>query len=139
MLKIKLRRLYPNQRAALLAARKFLGKEKAKFAALVQMPTGTGKSVFIAMACTLFPEYKSVLVLTPSDILCDQIKLNVASGFWDDDLKIENPRPKETTRFTPTKLTLLPRETETVYISTIQSLQELYSEHRGSFYKLRDL
>jgi superfamily II DNA or RNA helicase len=139
MLKIDLRRLYPNQRAALSAVKKFLGKEKAKFAALVQMPTGTGKSGVITMACTLFPKYGSVLVLTPSDILCDQIKLNVASGFWDDDLKIKNPQPKETTRFTPTHLKLLPRETETIYISTIQSLQELYSEHRGNFYKLRDL
>jgi len=44
MLKIDHRRLYPNQPAARSAVNKFLGKEKAKFAALVQMPTGTGKS-----------------------------------------------------------------------------------------------
>src|ERR1700686_4814119 len=102
MLKIDTRRLYPNQRRALAAVNRFLNKKTVKFAGLVQMPTGTGKSGVIAMACTLFPKYRSVLVLTPSDILCDQIKLNVASGFWDDDLKIKNPRPKETTRFTPT-------------------------------------
>jgi superfamily II DNA or RNA helicase len=65
MLKVDLRRLYPNQRAALSAVKKLLGKEKARFAALVQMPTGTGKSGVITMACTLFPKYESVLVLTP--------------------------------------------------------------------------
>jgi superfamily II DNA or RNA helicase len=119
VLKIGLQRLYPNQRRALAAVNKFLGKEKVKFAALIQMPTGTGKSGVIAMACTLFPRYRSALVLTPSDILCDQIKSNIERGFWEDDLGIENPCPKECVRFTPTNLKLLPSATQTVYISTM--------------------
>jgi superfamily II DNA or RNA helicase len=139
MLKIDIQRLYPNQQRALAAVNKFLRKKTVKFAGLVQMPTGTGKSGVIAMACTLFPKYHSVLVLTPSDVLCDQIKSNVRTSFWEDDLKIANPRPKEYVRFTPSSLKLLPMTTETVYISTIQSLQELHSEHRSNFNRLKEL
>jgi hypothetical protein len=72
--------LWPNQRAALNVCRDYL--EKPDRAALVQMPTGTGKTGVIAMLSRLESDYGAILVVSPSKGLAAQLKIDIEEAFW---------------------------------------------------------
>ena len=69
--------------AAYLNANRELAVERiANEAALVKMPTGTGKSAVITVLCRCLPAVRRVLVLTPREALTDQLYRYVRAGFW---------------------------------------------------------
>ena len=83
------RPLWDHQRRAIslsvayLAANKELTAEGGAIeAALIKMPTGTGKSGVIAVLCRCLPDVKKVLVLTPRTALSEQLRRDVACRFW---------------------------------------------------------
>jgi superfamily II DNA or RNA helicase len=83
------RKLWEPQEAALGMAAAYLCADRrmpvekiANEAALVKMPTGTGKSAVITVLCRCLPFIKRVLVLTPREALTDQLYRYVRRGFW---------------------------------------------------------
>ncbi|WP_238213612.1 DEAD/DEAH box helicase [Caballeronia novacaledonica] len=77
----------PQRRAvalahAYLAARRHTAADTPREAALIKMPTGTGKTGVIAtLACTS-PLVKKVLILTPRAGLVHQMKHDLSFRFW---------------------------------------------------------
>ena len=51
-------------------------------AALVKMPTGTGKSAVIATLACVSPRVKKVLILTPREGLVSQMRYDLSFRFW---------------------------------------------------------
>ncbi|MES5481550.1 DEAD/DEAH box helicase family protein [Bradyrhizobium sp. INPA03-11B] len=87
--KIRRRKLWEPQEAALGMVAAYLSADRrlpveriANEAALVKMPTGTGKSAVITVLCRCLPAIKRVLVLTPREALTDQLYRYVRRGFW---------------------------------------------------------
>ncbi len=68
--------------AYLCADRRLPLEEIANEAALVKMPTGTGKSAVISVLCRCLPTIRRALVLTPREALTDQLYRYVRRGFW---------------------------------------------------------
>ncbi|MDF0522945.1 DEAD/DEAH box helicase family protein [Bradyrhizobium yuanmingense] len=68
--------------AYLCADRRLPLEEIANEAALVKMPTGTGKSAVITVLCRCLPMIRRALVLTPREALTDQLYRYVRRGFW---------------------------------------------------------
>ena len=83
------RKLWEPQEAALGMAAAYLCADRrlplerlANEAALVKMPTGTGKSAVITVLCRCLPMIRRALVLTPREALTDQLYRYVRRGFW---------------------------------------------------------
>ncbi|HEK0800267.1 TPA: DEAD/DEAH box helicase family protein [Proteus mirabilis] len=51
-------------------------------AALVKMPTGTGKSAVIATLACVSPRVKKILILTPCEGLVSQMRFDLSFRFW---------------------------------------------------------
>lgn len=76
----------PQRRAiglslAYIAARRIKGAHKG--AALVKMPTGTGKTGVIATLACALPSIKRTLVITPRRALVDQMIVDLHTRLWD--------------------------------------------------------
>src|ERR1700721_1898646 len=56
--------------------------EKPEKSALVQMPTGSGKTGVIAVLSALSAHNGPVLVISPSRPLVDQLADDIREGFW---------------------------------------------------------
>ncbi|OQS33812.1 hypothetical protein B0T45_19710 [Chromobacterium haemolyticum] len=77
----------PQRRAvalahAYLAARKYAAADAPREAALIKMPTGTGKTGVIATLACVSPLVKKVLILTPRNGLVHQMKHDLSFRFW---------------------------------------------------------
>lgn len=85
----RIRRLYPHQVTAIAVATAYLTADPrlesegdAPEAALIKMPTGTGKSGVIAVIARCLPKIKRVLVLTPRIALAQQLLQDIRWRFW---------------------------------------------------------
>ena len=81
--------LWDHQRAAIGTVVAYLRAEKAiperpehTEAALLKLPTGTGKSGVIAVIARCLPEVRKVLVLTPREALTKQLLRDIRFRFW---------------------------------------------------------
>ncbi len=81
--------LWDHQRAAIGTLVAYLRAEKAiperpehTEAALLKLPTGTGKSGVIAVIARCLPEVRKVLVLTPREALTKQLLRDIRFRFW---------------------------------------------------------
>lgn len=77
----------PQRRAvalahAYLAAQKHAAADAPREAALIKMPTGTGKTGVIATLACVSPLVKKVLILTPRSGLVHQMKHDLSFRFW---------------------------------------------------------
>lgn len=77
----------PQRRAvalahAYLAARMHSAANAPREAALIKMPTGTGKTGVIATLACVSPLVKKVLILTPRNGLVHQMKQDLSFRFW---------------------------------------------------------
>lgn len=77
----------PQRRAvalahAYLAAWKHAAEDAPREAALIKMPTGTGKTGVIATLACISPQVKKVLILTPRSGLVHQMKYDLSFRFW---------------------------------------------------------
>jgi superfamily II DNA or RNA helicase len=74
--------LWPHQREAIEMLVGFLAPRSGApgQSALVRMPTGTGKSVVIAFAAQYLVTSADVLVLTPWDVLVEQLEADMRNG-----------------------------------------------------------
>ncbi len=78
--------LWLPQRRAVAFAHAYLAAWDAGFAegqaALVKMPTGTGKSAVIATLACASPRVNKVLILTPREGLVSQMRFDLSYRFW---------------------------------------------------------
>jgi superfamily II DNA or RNA helicase len=84
-----IRPLWPHQVSALELAGAYLAADRrlpsegnVPEAALIKMPTGTGKSGVIAVLVRCLPMVRRVLILTPRTALADQLRKDVSYRFW---------------------------------------------------------
>lgn len=82
-------RLWGHQRAAIATVVAYLNGDKAiperpeqKEAALLKLPTGTGKSGIVAVLARCLPDVRRVLVLTPRTALTEQLMADIRFRFW---------------------------------------------------------
>jgi len=84
-----IRPLWPHQQAALshtvaylLADRRLLDESAVSEAALLKLPTGSGKSGIIAILSRCLTRVRKVLLLTPRTALTEQLLQDVRWRFW---------------------------------------------------------
>ena len=81
------RALWAHQRTAIAFAAGYIASDKtlpegALEAALIKMPTGTGKSGVVAVVTRCLPRVRRALVLTPRTALTQQLRDDIAFRFW---------------------------------------------------------
>jgi len=81
--------LWGHQKTALSTAIAYINGEKSipereqqTEAALLKLPTGTGKSGIIAVLSRCSPQVRKVLVLTPRKALTEQLQNDICYRFW---------------------------------------------------------
>ncbi|MGA2018852.1 MAG: DEAD/DEAH box helicase family protein [Opitutaceae bacterium] len=77
--------LWPHQIAAVQKIDRYCKAFRRKLtsqSALVQMPTGSGKTGVIAVAAHMLKQKEAVLILSPRIALCDQLRRHVESEFF---------------------------------------------------------
>jgi len=123
--------LWSHQINAVNKIRKYI-KSDSKGSVLIRMPTGTGKSGIIAVITRCFKDTPNSLVIVPGKYLRDQLKRDVKERFWKRiDTNPENLPNKEVKSFVPhtvKEILYKSRETNTIFICTIQTLQRIYSK-----------
>ena len=128
--------LWPNQREAIAFALGYLNAGESR-AALVQMPTGTGKTGVMAVVASLLLPSQSVIVLSPSAAVTQQLIADISGAFWN---KIGADRswiPPAVTHLLPSSRTHLIEDLSKknhVLIGTIQSLEQIASDDDPKFY-----
>ena len=122
--------LWPHQRDAVTFAERYLAgwkKDPKLRAALVRMPTGTGKTAIMAVIANYFPAVKRALIVAPADALTDQICRHLNRKFW---LHVHG-RPAKTRRaesFVPSTLqSFLDDPTVSILVCTTTALQMLHA------------
>ncbi len=114
------------------------GKECREHAALVRMPTGTGKTGIMAVLANYFSRLNvgNVVIIAPSEFLTEQISNALNSDFWLTVKGRPEKGPKPCVKFLPSTLEKSLAEQAgrpTVYVCTTQALDML---HRN--FKLED-
>jgi len=146
-----IRPLFENQTSALALAAAYLNSDvrlraegDVPEAALIKMPTGTGKSGVVAVLARCLPQIRKVLVLTPRAALAQQMRRDVAWRFWkrlgfeagekfifsaDADVAGARLAEAEVLQLLPSNvpdlLTQLGYESRTTVIGTFQALEQL--------------
>jgi superfamily II DNA or RNA helicase len=131
--------LWPHQVDALSTLSRFIKSQGAKprRSALVQMPTGTGKSGVIAVAAQRLVTGGDVLLLSPWDALVDQLTRDVHERFWRL-IGADPPKTKHVGRLLPSTAwkILSEHKAPAIWTSTISTLQQLHSEHDRAYDEL---
>jgi hypothetical protein len=129
-------RLWTNQQEAFEKAEVYLQNPEQQ--CLIRMPTGSGKTAVIAVLSQLSADHKKVLLIAPWEHLVDQLRDQVAEGFWVKAglFPILNLRP--VVQFTPATFDkeLAAIGDEGVLVCTNSSLELLQSGHLPRYKKL---
>src|SRR5579862_2202744 len=125
--------LWPHQKDAIRTIHRYLSEEDNRdAAALITLPTGTGKSGVIAWAATQLPELKGHrLVITPWIALTRQLKEDIAQRFWTRLAAKDRPKSMPPVRLLPssTRIDAVGEaEENTVYVATIAAISTLYNK-----------
>lgn len=128
--------LWPHQKGAIKAIHAFLSDPGADgTAALLTLPTGTGKSGVIAWSLAQLPELKGHrLVLTPWAALRDQLIEDIDGRFWKR-LGMDSPPKKMplVKRLPATKdIDTVADGEPTIYVATISAISTLWNQLDGS-------
>ena len=138
--------LWPHQREGLLLVERYLDAFAAPTsdvegrAALIQMPTGTGKTAVLAVAAHLFPPAKNVLVLTPWDALADQLRRDLSLRLWQN-IKVDPPSAKRAVRIFPSSVESVLGEDAAeslVLVATIATLQQAQAKRPAAYELLKN-
>jgi superfamily II DNA or RNA helicase len=131
--------LWDHQRQAVTAARNYY-RDRLLKAALIRMPTGTGKSGVIAVLARCFKDTPTVLVLTPWIHLRKQLASDIDHRFWNRVGVDPSSWPKPVYQFTPATAKEkidASKEGPSVFVCNIQTLQTLYRERSRQYERLR--
>jgi superfamily II DNA or RNA helicase len=129
--------LWPHQRAAIEACNRYFASGTVR-SALVQMPTGTGKTGVMATISATRAARQPVLVVCPSVALVQQLIDDFRDGFWKKIGADAHWAPEKTLHLLPSLLDETIRAMDeaggdrVVILSTIQALQQIHSDpHYG--------
>ena len=126
--------LWDHQKEAISLGVRYLNSHKkveTTKAALIRMPTGTGKTGVISVLARRLDKKTSVLVLVPSKALKNQFIREIESQFWQKISTNIDGFPKSIEGFTPQYLGKILCDmgtTPVVFVSTMQSISTLYND-----------
>jgi hypothetical protein len=135
--------LWDNQRDALAMCATYFASHSQR-AALVQMPTGTGKTGVIAVVASQRSIDRPVLVISPSTALTTQLSADVGVNFWDRVCASDSWRPERTHLILPSRTADLVAELDPgkpgrlVVFSTIQALLQLRASNAKAYAYLKE-
>lgn len=108
--------------------------ESEKHAAIVRMPTGSGKTGVMAVVANYSAKISSALILTPAEFLREQITAALKEDFWRA-VKAKPPSgPKPVFPFVPTSLKDKLEEASgnpAIYVCTQQTLAQLFRDYEA--------
>ena len=130
--------LWPNQKDAIRRCLEYLSAPDRS--ALVQMPTGSGKTGIIAVLSALESKKAPVAVVSPSRPLVDQLVADIRQNFWQH-IGAENWGPGRLVTVLPSeagKLVEQLREDRNgvVLVGTFQAFAQIRREHRAEYDEL---
>ncbi|MFG6497569.1 DEAD/DEAH box helicase family protein [Fictibacillus sp. UD] len=127
--------LRPYQIEALCMIRQYISSDSMK-QALVKMPMGTGKSTVIAVTGSELTPSQSVIVVTSTKAVRDQLIKDISEEVW---LKMGLTKrpPKTVYMLKPSTLTNIP-DSPTIFVSTIQALLTLKENYVDQFKNLQN-
>lgn len=133
-------KLWPHQQQALKKIESYLeafSKGETNKSALIQIPTGGGKSGIIAITARCLPYIGAVLVLTPRVSLRNQLCRDIQGRFFAHIQYPTDELPKTIQRVDDGESPLLDDETSSrIYVTTIQKLVNLEKKQPATFKKL---
>lgn len=125
--------LWAHQRQAIETCDRYFNANVTR-AALVQLPTGTGKTGIMAAVATKRALSRPVLVVCPSAALVEQLQYELRSGFWD---RIGAPQrwvPEAVLQLLPSDIDALENAItgltaghRLVTVGTVQALQQIHA------------
>jgi len=135
-------KLYPHQVESIKKSREYILGYKNSVdefgGALNRLPTGTGKTGIITVLARCFDDIPNVLILTTSRALRDQMLADISYDFFQT-IKLDNNLfEKNVEIFYPStiqKILSKNKGKNTVYISTIQTLNEICSDALNHLFK----
>jgi superfamily II DNA or RNA helicase len=135
--------LWPHQRQALYTIERYINAFSAGTtdkSALIQMPTGSGKSGVIAVTARCFPELGAVLVLTPRISLRNQLCRDIRERFFNHINFPTEKLPKDIERVDDGEVPSLDNDPASrVFVTTIQKLVSLTIKQPEIFQGLADI
>jgi superfamily II DNA or RNA helicase len=135
--------LWPHQKDAIKIVEKYIRDyrdARTSKAALVQMPTGSGKSGVIAVLSRIIQGIGHVLVLTPRISLRDQLYRDIAGRFFRHVGYFTENLPKRVSCLEDGKLPdISPISNSTVIVTTIQKLVSMSQKNANEFASLAGL
>lgn len=121
--------MWPHQKAAIRTINDYLESGKRDEAALITMPTGTGKSGVIAWSTTRLPKLSGHrLVITPWLALTDQLKKDIETRFWERLKEADKPKEMPPVQKLPSSSridSLAEVEEPTIFVATIAAISTL--------------
>jgi len=129
--------LWEHQKRAIEFAFKRLRESPPEGAALVRMPTGTGKTGVIAVLSVADPPTGWTLVLTPWKNLCEQMIEDLETRFWASRKWDPATKPK-VERLYPKTLAQVLQKTATnwILVSTFATLVAIFKKQRAMYAEL---
>ena len=132
-------KLWSHQRDAVKNVRAYL-QARPNGAALVRMPTGTGKTAVMAVLAQCFGDTPNVLIVVPWAQLTRQIASEVETTLWEKLGRRPSHGTKAARVIRPSTTAEALRETQataTIFVCTFQALQRLASKDRQTYDALR--
>ena len=133
--------LYDHQAEAIDRTIEYFRKARTKpdnRAALVQLPTGSGKTGIVAVLTRAVPEIRRSLVLAPRVAIRDQLLNQIKDQFFQ--TINYTVRPRRTELLTKARLQEVARSREdVVFIATIQQVESLHRSDPVAHETLRDV
>lgn len=125
--------LWSHQKDAIRTIHAYLTDEGSRdTAALITLPTGTGKSGVIAWGVAQLPELKGHrLVITPWIALTHQLKEDIEQRFWTRLAAKDRPKSMPPVRPLPSSTridSVRGAEENTIYVATIAAISTLYNK-----------
>lgn len=127
--------LRPYQLEALSKIKQYINNDSIK-QALVKMPMGTGKSTVIAVTSTVLTPEKSIIIVTASKAVRNQLVKDISNEVW---VKMDlSMRPTKTLyTIKPSEFTRVP-DSPSIFVTTIQALLMLKEMHMSIFEDLKN-
>lgn len=128
--------LWDPQKDALKTIQRFRSAHRSNAtqgAALVQMPTGSGKTGVIAVAAHYSEAAEAVLILTPRVSLCEQLKRHVGGKFFEGVAPVGFHPPKPVYLWEGGMALPGAGIAQTIIICTIQKIQRLFKDDQPQF------
>lgn len=126
-----------NQKKAIEVLEGYI-KSTSEKQAMINMPTGTGKTGIMAILSLQFSD--NILIVVPNSVLPNQIKREINKKFWD---KIGVTKPSSLKEINVidslSKINAIDSSKKYIWIITIQWLTEIKKNKEKEFNKIKDL